>query len=306
MAHRRGPDTSSALPTQLARDILDLIRQRQYRRGDHLVEQQLARRFRVSRSPIHRALEILARRRILSFRPHRGFFLSKPADEVSGVLIGRSMSVEEEIYHRILDDRVQNMVAGEFSEAEFMVRYGISRVRLVRILTRMSDEGWVERLPGHGWGFSPTLDSLEALDQCFRFRMVIEPAAILEPTFQVDRKVFDRIRTDHEAALRQQLQHIGPGELFALTSGFHEALVRCSGNRFLLEAHQRINRLRRLMEYRWYRTSLDSARPDRVQEHLRLLDLIEAGNRQEAAQVLRAHLETARQVKMATAPVGRL
>ena len=37
----------------------------------------------------------------------------------------------------------------------------------------------IERKPGPGWAFRPLLTSIESHRQSYRFRMVIEPAAIL-------------------------------------------------------------------------------------------------------------------------------
>jgi len=216
------------------------------------------------------------------------------------VTIRPTSTIEEEIYYRIAEDRVRGALPEQFSESDFIARYRISRIRLAKVLIRMAEEGWVEHLPGHGWCFLPTLDSLEALDHSLRFRMVIEPAAILEPTFRMDKPGFDRIRTEHRLALEHRLEQLSPFEVYRLGSRFHETILRCSGNRFYLEAFQRIDRLRRLMEYRTYRT--DPQRPDRYREHLEMLDLIEAGDRQEAASVLRAHLDAARRVKTDAPP----
>ena len=296
----RRSNGASPLSMRLAAQILDDVRGRGGRVGDHLTEQQFVRQFRVSRSPVRQALQFLARKRILTFQPNRGFFLARSASEIRDVTIRPTSTIEEEIYYRIAEDRVRGALPEQFSESDFIARYRISRIRLAKVLIRMAEEGWVEHLPGHGWCFLPTLDSLEALDHSLRFRMVIEPAAILEPTFRMDKPVFDRIRTEHRPALEHRLEELSPFEVYRLGSRFHETILRCSGNRFYLEAFQRIDRLRRLMEYRTYRT--DPQRPDRYREHLEMLDLIEAGDRQEAARVLRAHLDSARRVKTDAPP----
>ena len=77
-------------------------------------------------------------------------------------------------------------------------------------------------------------------------------------------------------------------EIFAWNSGLHETIAACSNNRFFIESIKRVNRLRRLMEYR---QKLDrKAAIARCREHIALIDLLLAGKRNRAAAMLRSHL----------------
>ena len=92
-------------------------------------------------------------------------------------------------------------------------------------------------------------------------------------------------------------------ELFRLGSAFHEMLAKCSGNPFFSDALQRINRLRRLIEYR---AMVDTAHfIDQAREHLKIMDLIEAGDMEAASAFLARHLETARGVKLEVLTSGK-
>lgn len=73
-------------------------------------------------------------------------------------------------------------------------RYGLGSPQLTRILRRINVEGWIERLPGYGWEFQPVLTSLQAYRDSCRFRLLLEPAAIMEPGFAVDRRVLIEVR----------------------------------------------------------------------------------------------------------------
>lgn len=55
-------------------------------------------------------------------------------------------------------------------------------------------EGWAERKQGYGWRFLPVAKTPEALEQIYRLRMLIEPAAMLEPGFRLDRKILEQQR----------------------------------------------------------------------------------------------------------------
>src|SRR4030095_11441486 len=82
-------------------------------------------------------------------------------------------------------------------------------------------------------------------------------------------------------------------ERFRAGSEFHEAIVACSGNRFFIDALRNVNQLRRVIEYHSQTGSVqDRERMRRqCQEHLMLLDLLEAGERMEASHTLRQHLD---------------
>lgn len=75
----------------------------------------------------------------------------------------------------------------------------------------------------------------------------------------------------------------------------HEAIIECCQNSFFIDALKRLDRLRRLIDYR---QMLDrkSARK-RCQEHLELLDLILAGKNAEAARFMAQHLQDLSKLK---------
>ncbi len=73
-------------------------------------------------------------------------------------------------------------------------------------------------------------------------------------------------------------------------------MIAGSGNRFLLDSLRTVNQMRRVVEYR---TRLDRSRLYRqCEEHLILIDLLVKGERMEASQFLRQHLNTARITKI--------
>ncbi len=288
---KRQASAVKPLISQLAIRIVDHVRDQAMPEGAHLVEQTLADQFHVSRSPVREALTLLEREGNVVFHPHRGFFLALPAAEIRELNIAMPVSPEEETYYRIAEDRIQGKLQGHVSEAELMSRYGISRIKLMKILVRMSQEGWVERRPGHGWNFSPILDTVEALEQSYRFRMLIEPAALLEATYRIDPVVFARLRKEQESLLTSSVNSRMPFRLFETGASFHEQIVSCSGNRFLIEAIQHINRLRRLIEYS---VEIDESRLDAYREHLEIITMLERGKQATAAALLRDHIDHAR------------
>jgi DNA-binding GntR family transcriptional regulator len=283
--------TAKPLMSRLAISIIERVHSQNKPAGSHLAEQEFADAFHVSRGPVHEALMSLERKGIVLFHPNRGFFLKRPAAEIHASDIEVQVSTEEEMYYRFAEHRIQGKLHGHVSEAELMIRYGISRMRLMKILMRMSQEGWVERRPGHGWNFLPVLDTVEALDKSYRFRILIEPAALLEPSYQADPVVFARLREEHEALLAGPIDERMPFRMFETGVRFHEQIVSCSGNPYFLDAVRHMNRLRRLIEYR---VPVDPIRLDRFREHLEIIALLEKGGYAAASALLHDHLNRSR------------
>jgi DNA-binding GntR family transcriptional regulator len=233
---------------------------------------------------------------MLRREPNRGFFVTPQLSvRHTSPDLSRPFLSDEARYMRLADDRLAGLLPDRVTESELMRRYALTRAGLAKILDRASGEGWMARRPGQGWDFLPMLDSSDALAQSYRFRIAFEPAALLEPTFQVDHEAFNQFRDHISKMANGVLAPLSKAEIFAIGSSFHEMLMKCSGNDFFLSAIQRINRLRRLVEYR---KAIDHPRLMREsREHLVLLDMLEEGNREEASLFLRQHLTIALRAK---------
>jgi len=248
------PRLVDSLPSPLVARLMAEIKKRiasgRLAEGQHLTVQTFLAEFDVSKSPVIRALENLANAGVLRREANKGFFVATanvsplPMDE------GASPPSDETIYMRLADERLGGQLPDRVTEAELMRRYGLTRPALSKVLDRASSEGWMARRAGQGWDFLPMLDSEEALIRSYRFRLAIEPAALLEPTFRADGDAFRAYRDRIGRIALGGLAQMSRAEIFDLGSSFHEMLMKCSGNDFFFAALQRINRLRRLVEYR--------------------------------------------------------
>lgn len=289
----------SGLVPVLAGRVLEILTRQELAVGERLTEQSLVNELGVSRSPVRKALKYLEELGALGSSPNRGFFVAKGPGELRKIMVPTDSESDEAVYMRLVEDRLTGGVAEEVSESELMERYGLTRLQVQRVLNRMARENIIDRKPGRGWQFRPVLNDVSSHRESYRFRMIIEPAAILEPGFKIDQALFDKVR-------RQQLQLLDGGierwtaaERFRAGADFHEAIVACSNNRFLLDALRNVNQLRRVIEYHSQTGSTQDRERMRRQceEHLGLLDLLEAGDRMEAAHTLRQHLDVVRGIK---------
>ena len=285
----------TGLAGQLALRLLEHIRRSNLAVGAHVTEQQIADAFNVSRSPVRRALAMLAAKGFLEFERNRGYFVKRIPGRTVIAGLREPTSAAEERYLRIADDRLAGRLADHVTESALMARYEIPRRELQRILQRMENEGWIERKPGHGWMFSALANSVEAHAQSYRFRMLFEPAALLEPGFRLDTAELARVRADQQMLLDGGVHRVSRSRLFEMGSDFHETLMGFSQNRFIVDAIRRVNASRRLLEYRAH---FDRERfRGQCREHLYLLDLLEQGSREDAARFLRKHLDVVRAIK---------
>lgn len=297
---------SPKLPARLAAHIIEYAKLHDMPVGSHLREQALADAFRVSRTPVRMALRHLEEMDIVECKPNRGFFLKQTSARLAnGAPVAAPPEDDDPLYFEIAEDRVAGRLDIRFTETELMRRYGVTRARLMRLLARMTREGWLDRLPGRGWEFQPMLNSPASYEQSYRFRLVIEPAALMEPDYTVDAAAFARARAQQGAMLAGGILLYSRAETFQIGAQFHETIVAASGNAFLLDGLRRVNRVRRLIEYRAHkeRTRL----VQECKDHLRLLDLLEAGRRDDAVAFLRGHLDRARETKLPLSrePVAR-
>lgn len=286
----------SPLTPKLATQIIELIRSENYPLGFRLTEQALCDVLNVSRSPVRKALQYLEAEGVVTSTQNKGFQVAKSSEELGALELSAGLSTDDDFYLRIANDRINGVLAEEVTEAELMERYAISRLQIQRVLNRMDRESMVDRKPGRGWVFRPLLTNSESHRESYRYRMIIEPAAILEPGYQVDVAELEKCRREQEELLQGGIERCTPAELYRSGVHLHETVIAGANNRFLLDSLRRINQMRRVVEYG---TKLDRSRlHQQCKEHLMLIDLLLKGERMEAAQFLRQHLNGARITKV--------
>jgi DNA-binding GntR family transcriptional regulator len=133
------------------------------------------------------------------------------------------------------------------------------------------------------------LTTPESLEQTYRVRLALEPAALLEPTYRLDAETAARCRAAETRLLAGAIETDSADALHERGVRFHETIIGASGNPFFLETVRRINRVRRLLSYR---SMVDRKRyRQQCEEHLEILDLLENDKNREASRALRRHLE---------------
>jgi len=274
--------------------ILELIRQDRLPEGAHLTAQKLADRLRLSRSPVNDALGILEQHGIVARKPNRGYFLQQDFDALPGAPAELAAPSVDDIvtqsYFKLADELLRGELPMQCSEAQLRVRYALTHAQTQALLGRISQEGWAQRRPGYGWEFSSMMTTPDSLLQSYRLRLALEPAALLEPSFRIEKSVIERCRAAEKHLLDGGIATDTADQLHDRGVRFHESLVEASGNPFFIDTIKRVNRVRRLLSYR---SMQDRSRyRQHCDQHLAILDLLERERNEDAAAALSSHLRS--------------
>jgi DNA-binding GntR family transcriptional regulator len=288
-------------PNRLQRDLADrillLAREEEFAIGQRLSEHRLSKALKVSRTPVRAALGYLHALGLANWAAGAGYTLARSVEDVAIAAPVGAKDASDALLAEIAIDRKADRLPEHASEADLMRRYAVARPLLLRALTKMAEVGLAERSAGYGWRFPSVERSREVRRESYRFRIMLEPAGLLEPTFKIDPGWITAMRKSHQATMIAEWRPGASVAFFEMNAAFHEGLAAASGNRFVLAAIQQHNRLRRLDNYDWV-YGVERVVASSI-EHLAILDHIERGDLEVASLMLRRHLSAAYQVTRA-------
>lgn len=285
-------ETGTALQESLVERIIEVIHADGLKPGSRIKESALARSLSVSRTPVRAALERLEKEGVVSHSPNRGMTLVNLPERRERAA---QSSNEDDVLVAIARLRREGLLPEKFTESELMRQLQLDRPGVRNALTRLEDLGVTRRKTGYGWEFSDAIRDARAKAESYRFRILIECAAILEPDFRLEEAWVADMKERHRAIMGAEWQESSSVTLFEMNADFHLGICAASGNRYLKEAMHRQNQLRRLYNYNWRHG------PERVQatcsQHLEIIDRLEAGENEVAAALMRQHLMSAATVR---------
>jgi DNA-binding GntR family transcriptional regulator len=294
----------SSLHRQLASQILRYIRGNKLAPGARLREVALAQEFKVSRTPVRAALGHLARQGIVDASSHRGYAVGQGAEELETVSVDQGKTDDDALYMQLTKDYLEQRLEKIFTEADLVRRHKVPYSLLQRVLHRMAADLVIERNPGNGWRFGPGLTGEgPEKNSSLRFRLLIEPACLLEPGYSLDPARARLVRQDHEAIIalpRNKLSSVNIFHFYEMNAEFHELLAAGSNNPFLVQAVQQQNRLRRLVVYNWV-YPLERI-VESCLEHMEILTAVEKHDMERAATLMRRHLGAAYATEVVKGP----
>jgi DNA-binding GntR family transcriptional regulator len=283
--------TTSELANRISNRVVQDILSGDLASGSHVRTQQIADRYQVSRTPVRDALVHLQEIGFLEHFPNRGYFVSEniPKDAIEEA--AENFGTDSSDYQQFAEDWLTDRLPEVVTEQTLRQKYDWTKARLTEMLARAAREGWAERKEGYGWRLLPVAKNAEAFDEIYRFRMAIEPAALLEPGFEINREALEEQKRIQSKMLDSDIATTPVERLLDNGANFHEIICQMSHNPFFVTALERVNRMRRLMEYR---SRVDRERLTvQCTEHLELIELLQRGEIAEASYFMRRHLSGA-------------
>jgi DNA-binding GntR family transcriptional regulator len=197
----------------------------------------------------------------------------------------------DEVYAQLKRDVADFiLVPGDrFTENEISERLGVSRTPVRQALFRLQQEGFVEVLFRSGWRVLPF--DFDQFEQFYDLRMVLETTAVhrlCETDRRIDRGLIEALADIWLVPAAQR--SADTAQVAQWDEAFHCTLVAAAGNAEMARVHgdvtERIRIIRRL----------DFTKQPRIdatyEEHGKILKAVRANRGDQAAMLLRAHIET--------------
>jgi DNA-binding GntR family transcriptional regulator len=196
-----------------------------------------------------------------------------------------------EVYEQLKRDIADfRMVPGDrFSEHELCARLEVSRTPVRQALFRLQQEGLVEVMFRSGWRVLPF--DFDKFDQLYDLRMVLETTAVQRLCLQevaTSEPLLQSLKDRWLVPLAERSSDAT--QVAEWDEAFHETLVSAAGNAELARVHHEVTERIRIIR------RLDFLKQMRIDatydEHAKILRAVRAHRGDQAAMLLRAHIET--------------
>ena len=202
-----------------------------------------------------------------------------------------SLSRADAVYAQLKRDVAEfKLIPGDrFSENGLSDRLGVSRTPVRQALVRLQQEGYVEVMFRSGWRVLPF--DFDQFEQLYDLRMVLETTAVhrlCADGQRVDKALLKELAAIWLIPVKERCTNsIQVGQW---DESFHCALVSAAGNAEMTRVHRDVTERIRIIR------RLDFTKPARIdatyEEHGKILEAIQSRRPDQAALLLRAHIET--------------
>ena len=197
----------------------------------------------------------------------------------------------DEVYEQLKRDVSEfKLVPGDrFTETEISERLGVSRTPVRQALFRMQHEGFVEVLFRSGWRVLPF--DFNQFEELYDLRMVLETTAahrLCEDALKVNPALLDELAAIW--LVSPECRSSDTVQVAQWDEAFHCALVAAAGNAEMARVHRDVTERIRVIR------RLDFTKQPRIdatyEEHAKILKAIQRKRGDQAALLLRAHIQT--------------
>lgn len=258
--------------------------------GQHISVTSISNTFGVSRTPARHAMVLLHEQGYLEQKLNKGFFVTPIANDLASEKNKTpALDLEEPSeYYQLADDWVNYRIPQDITESFVRNKYQLTKTKAIELLNCAARDGWLEPKPGYGWRLLEVAKSKADLEHIYKARAMIEPAAILEPTFKFDADKLRELKDEQKSLLATGLENVPVEKIIKSGWRFHEELNRQSQSIIFNRLLKQLNNMRKLIEYQ---SMIDLKRLEKqILEHIKIIELIEDGEMIDAAFYLKQHL----------------
>ncbi|MBU0544520.1 MAG: GntR family transcriptional regulator [Proteobacteria bacterium] len=193
--------------------------------------------------------------------------------------------------YQILKEMIlrQEIGAGKkIIEDELAKRIGVSRTPLREALFRLENEGIVKIIPRRG-AYVAKLSKKKAIE-IFQIREVLEGLVARLVVQNMDSKILERLK---KCLKRIKSKPDTEQELMKFTNSeteFHALLLSASKNKILINMMKNINYHLQIIRLRT--VAVPGRAKKTVEEHSRLLEIIESGDKEASEELMRQHIRS--------------
>lgn len=277
--------------------IVENIAEGNLQSGTRLTVAAVADRLRVSRSPVKRALDLLAGDNILTRDGGQGYVVGPATTGAAGpanlfvlhLTDPDAGALTRPGWERILDDVAEAVAVAipfgiyQISEAVIGEHFGVSRTVTREVLARLQERGVIGKDRASHWVAGPL--SARMLDEEHGLRRLLEPAALAEAAAALRPLVPETLERIAEAGPR-----CPPADMDRIEADLHDRFLPLQQNRRMsatlaqLRTARRVNRLFALHVVQHDESAT-------LAEHRLVWDHIALGAADGAAVALRHHLD---------------
>jgi DNA-binding GntR family transcriptional regulator len=196
-------------------------------------------------------------------------------------------NLTQQAYRHIRDEIIQGKLDGRqhLTETYFAKRFGISKSPVREALNRLESEGLITILPRRG-AFVVEL-SVHDLEEIFELREALESMVVRDAV--LNEKTLSRMRSAVMSA--KQFREVNDkANYIRADATFHTTLVEASSNSRLKKILENMRNQMLIVRARTFELSSHTS----VKQHLSILETLEQGKRQMAAELMAEHIRTVR------------
>lgn len=196
-------------------------------------------------------------------------------------------NLTQQAFRYIRDEIIRGKIDGRqhLTEGYFAERFGISKSPVREALNRLESEGLITIIPRRG-AFVVQL-SVKDIEEIFELREALEALVVKDAV--LDEKILARMRAAVMSA-KHHLEESDKTNYIRADAAYHSILAEASSNSRLRRILENMRNQMLIVRSRTFELSSHTS----VKQHLHILEAIEQGKRDVAANLMVEHIRTVR------------